>query len=70
MGVVVPNSYSKVAPVRNRVKRVFREVLRLNLGKIKVGYWIVLHPKKLAQEKKYEKVSVEFNKALSKVPFA
>lgn len=69
LGVVVTNKYSKVAAVRNRVKRVFREVLRLNLDKIADGYWIVIHPKKAAEEKEHEEISSEFNKVLSKISF-
>ncbi|MBT6401152.1 ribonuclease P protein component [candidate division WWE3 bacterium] len=69
VGIVVTTKYSKVAPVRNRVKRVFREAVRDNLEKISPGYWIVLHPSKLAEKKKYEEVNTEFIKALSEVPF-
>jgi ribonuclease P protein component len=69
VGVVVTNKYSKVAPVRNRVKRVFREVVRLNLKKFKDGYWVVIHPRKSAEEKGYEEVNAQFTKILSKVPF-
>ena len=70
LGVVVTNRYSKIAPVRNRVKRVFREVLRLNIDRVRDGYWVVVHPKKSAVEKGYEEVNTEFIKILSKVPFA
>lgn len=69
IGVVVTNKYSKIAPVRNRVKRVFREALRHNVAKMKPGYWIVVHPKKSAEKKGYEEISAEFNKVLPKVPF-
>lgn len=70
VGVVVSNHYSKIAPVRNRVKRVFREVVRLNLKNLKGGYWIVIHPKKSAEERKYEEVNTQFIKTLSKTPCA
>ena len=70
VGVVVTNKYSKVAPVRNRVKRVFREVFRKNTDKIKPGFWIVVHPSKAAQEKGYEEVNTEFIKILSEVSFS
>jgi len=69
IGVVVTNKYSKIGPVRNRVKRVFREVLRHAVEKIKPGYWIVVHPKKSAEKKGYEEVSAEINKVLPKTPF-
>jgi ribonuclease P protein component len=67
VGIVVTNKYSKIAPVRNRVKRVFREVIKLNLEHIPKGFWLVIHPKKLAEEKTHEEISTEFNKVLSKI---
>ena len=67
VGIVVTNKYSKIAPVRSKVKRVFREVIRLNLDKVAEGLWIVVHPKKAAEEKKHEEISTEFNKVLSKI---
>jgi ribonuclease P protein component len=70
VGIVVSTKYSKVAPVRNRVKRVFREVVRLNLDKIKDGYWLVIQPFKSATEKGYEEINTEFNKALSQIPIS
>lgn len=70
IGFIISNKFSKVAPKRNRVKRVFREVVRLNLEKIKDGYWIVIHPKKSSIGKGYEEINNEFNKVLSKVPFS
>jgi len=66
-GIVVPNSYSKVAPVRNKVKRVFREVLRLNLKNVPEGLWVVVHPKKESEKKNNEEISTEINKVLSKI---
>ena len=40
--VVVPNKISKSAVRRNRLKRVIREVLRLNLASLKSGDYMVL----------------------------
>lgn len=69
-GFVVPNTFSKSAPERNRVKRVFREVIRLSLNKIKDGYWVVIYPNQAAKETKYEEISTEFNKVLSEIPIS
>lgn len=69
IGIVVSNKFEKVAPKRNRIKRVFREVIRKNLDRIKPGYWIVIHPRQFAKGKNVEEVSTEFNKILQKVPF-
>lgn len=67
-GVVVPNSFSKKAPERNRAKRLLREMVRLNFSKIKDGYWVVIFPKEEIKEKKYEEIGTEFNKVLSETP--
>jgi ribonuclease P protein component len=69
-GIVISNKFSKSAVVRNRVKRVFREVLRLNLDKIGGGFWIVFYPRLLSINKGYEEINAEFNKVLPKLPFA
>lgn len=63
-GIVVANKFNKLATKRNRVKRVFREVIRLNLDKIKDGYWVVIFPSKLSEDKGYEEVNTEFSKVL------
>ena len=70
IGVVVSNKIHKKATKRNRVKRVFREVVRKNLDKLpKQNLWIVIHPRSSSLEKGYEEVSTEFNKTLQKVSF-
>ncbi|HDQ88791.1 MAG TPA: ribonuclease P protein component [candidate division WWE3 bacterium] len=70
VGIVVSNKFSKSAPERNHLKRIFREIIRTNFGKIKSGYWIVVHPKFNAKEAKYEKINLDFLKILQKSPFA
>ena len=67
IGIVVSNKFSKVAPKRNRTKRVFREAVRNNLEKIKDGFWVVIKPKEPSKDKKYEEINEEFNKVLSKI---
>ncbi len=66
-GFVVSNKFSKVAPKRNRVKRVFREIVKNNLDKFEDGLWVVIKPKPISLEKNYEEISTEFNKVLSKI---
>lgn len=67
VGVVVSNKFSKKATERNRVKRVFREVVRKNFDSINKGsLWIVIHPKFNSLEKGYEEISTDFNKVLQK----
>ena len=67
-GIVVSNKFDKSAVKRNRVKRLFREVVRLNLDKLKVGFWVVIYPNKASEDKNYEEINIEFNKVLSKIP--
>jgi ribonuclease P protein component len=70
VGIAISNRFSKSAPARNKVKRIFREVIRTNFGKMKTGYWIVIHPKFNTKEAKYEEINTDFIKTLQKVPFS
>lgn len=67
VGVVVSNKLAKSAVQRNRVKRVFREVVRKNFEKLSGGYWIVLHPRSTSLKKGYEEINTDFNKTLQKI---
>lgn len=70
IGIVVTNKFSKIAPTRNRVKRIFREVFRNNIEGLKSNYWIVVHPSRKSEKSNYEEVNSELTKVLSKAPFA
>ncbi|HOD01245.1 MAG TPA: ribonuclease P protein component [bacterium] len=71
VGIVVSNKFSKKAVERNRVKRIFREIVGNNLEKIgKDNIWVVIHPKISCQNKSYEEISAEFNKILQEAPFS
>jgi ribonuclease P protein component len=71
VGIVVSNKFSKKAVERNRVKRVFREVVRSNFDKINKGYlWVVIHPKLSCVDKSYEEISTDFNKVLQEASFS
>lgn len=51
--VVVSTKVQKKATVRNRLKRIVRETIRLNLGKIPPGdYVLILKPKAAEAEEK------------------
>ncbi len=51
VAVVVSNYVSKKAVERNRLKRLVRETIRLNLGKLKKGdYVIIVRPKAAKSE--------------------
>lgn len=70
VGIVVSNKFNKSAVVRNRVKRLFREVFLKNFDKIRDGYWVVIHPKFVSIGKSYEEINADFNKILQKIPLA
>lgn len=70
VGFIVTNRFHKSAAKRNRVKRVFREVIRQNFDKIDYGYWIIVYPKFESLEKGYEEINLDFDKALQNLPFA
>jgi ribonuclease P protein component len=69
-GIVLTTRFSKSAVLRNRVKRIYREVLRLNLESFPAGYWFVIYPTKLSIGKSYEDINAEFNKVLSEISFS
>ena len=69
-GIVISNKFSKSAVVRNRVRRVYREILRLNLDTIKNGFWVVIYPRLTSLAKGYVEINSEFNKVLSKIPLS
>ena len=69
-GIVVSNKVHKNAVKRNRIKRVYREVIRLNKNKFpNENLWIVIHPKTNSIDKVYEEIDTEFNKTLQKISF-
>jgi ribonuclease P protein component len=50
VGLVVGIKFSKKAVERNRIKRQLREIVRLNLDKMKPGFDVVLIVKKTREE--------------------
>ena len=70
IGIVVPKKISKIAVKRNRLKRVFSECVRKEIKHLPQNTWIVIHPKPASLEEKYEKISTDVNKVLSKVSFS
>jgi ribonuclease P protein component len=71
VGIVISNKFSKKATERNRIKRIFREIVKENLNKIgRENLWVVIHPKISCQDKSYEEISAEFNKVLQETPLS
>jgi len=66
-GIVISNKFHKKAVKRNRVKRIFREIIAQNAGKFGQDLWIVVHPKFNCLGKTYEEINADFNKVLQKI---
>ncbi|MFH0854495.1 MAG: ribonuclease P protein component [bacterium] len=65
-GILVSAKISKKATVRNKIKRRFREILRLHLDKIKFGYDIVVLTRNSITECDYEEMGKNMEYALRK----
>lgn len=70
VGIVVSNKFHKAAVKRNRIKRLFSEVIRNNFDKINKGYWLVIHPKVNTLEKSYEEINADFVNSIQTLPFS
>jgi ribonuclease P protein component len=70
VGIVVPKKISKIAVKRNKLKRVFSECVRKEIDNLPQDTWVVIHPKPSSLGEKYEKISTDVNKVLSKVPIS
>ena len=68
-GFVISKKIDKRAVVRNKIKRLLREVVRENLEKIPDGFDFVFVVRPNIVGKNYEEISAEVNKILSKVSF-
>jgi len=66
IAIVTSTKISKKATVRNRVRRKLREIIRLNLAKIKPGYDIVIFAQISALAKNYQELQQELFTLLNK----
>lgn len=67
IGLVVSNKLAKNAVTRNRIKRIFREIVRQKIDQIPQNIWLVIHPTRKALKENYEKISSELNQTLSEI---
>ena len=67
IGIVVSTKVHKNATKRNRIKRLFIENLRKQIGKFENNHWIVIQPTQECLEKTYEEIGSEITKTLSKI---
>ena len=63
--IVVSAKTSKKAVVRNHLKRQVREILRLNLNQIRLGYDLLVSLNKQALQKDYQQLAKELLAALN-----
>lgn len=67
VGFLVSKKLHKKAVIRNKIKRIFRECVRKNFGKIEGAWWLVFTPKKSCLQAGYEEICFEINKALQEI---
>lgn len=65
-GFVVSRKISKKAVIRNKIKRVLREIIRLELKKIKTGFDAIIIAKPDITEKTYRQIEETIERVLRK----
>lgn len=66
-GIIVNKKISKQAVLRNRIKRIIREVVRKKIDEIKKGYDIVIIPSKEIKEKTFQEIESAIEKSFKKI---
>ncbi len=66
-GIIVSNKISKKAVERNKIRRQIREIIRLNLDKIKKGFDIAIICLPEIKKKKYKEIEKEILKIFKKM---
>lgn len=66
-GIVVGSNVSKKAVLRNKIKRILREVINKNIGIIKKGFDIVIIVNPQAAEKDYKELESDLTEALNSI---
>jgi len=69
ISVVAPNKIAANIPKRNRIKRLYRESIRLNLPKFPKGYNFIFYCNGSSQGKTYEEINADILKFLQNYPF-
>ena len=67
VGFVVSNVIHKKAAKRNRVKRLLREAVRLNLDRIPSNKWVAITVNHKILNKTYEEISHQIDKFIQKI---
>jgi len=67
IGIVTSNKFHKNATVRNKVKRQFREIIRLNMDLVGKNLWWVILPRTASLGIEYAKIRTDFIETVQKV---
>jgi ribonuclease P protein component len=67
VGFIVSNVIHKKAAKRNRVKRLLREAIRLNLDKIPANQWVSITVNHKVLNKTYAEISHQIDKFIQKI---
>jgi ribonuclease P protein component len=67
-GIVVSTKVTKKAVERNRIKRLYREVIRANSVLVSDNLWVVIQPMTSSLGKNYEEISTDFIETIQKIP--
>ena len=70
VGFIVSNVIHKKAAKRNRVKRLLRETVRLNLSRIPDNKWIAITVNRKILDKTHEEISNQIDKFIQKISVA
>jgi len=65
IGFTTPRALGK-STVRNRIKRRVREAVRLSLGQLGPGWWIVMNPRRVAVDAAFDDLKEEVGKVFSR----
>ena len=66
VGFIVSKKVSKKAVLRNKIKRIFREVMRGNIGKMKGGFDVIVTAKGKIFEAQSEEIDETMKRLLEK----
>jgi ribonuclease P protein component len=66
-GLIVGAKISKKATVRNRIKRVLREIIRAELSELKPGFDIVIYCLPSIQKAEFNEIKAGFKKLATKL---
>lgn len=69
ISVVAPNKIASNIPKRNRIKRLYRESVRLNLHKFPKGYSFIFYCNGSSQGKTYEQINADILKFIQNNTF-